>query len=61
MGKEASLVGRDQVSGLFVPKFHIIAQHVDVKQLPDVLLSVIVCKKITKHSPSLFQRATDYV
>ncbi len=34
-----------QVSGLLVPEFHLIPQHVDVEQLPHVLLSVILCRK----------------
>lgn len=37
-----SLVRGDEVSCLFVSKFHIISQHVDVEKLPHILLPVIV-------------------
>ena len=37
------LVDRYQVSGLLVAKLHVIAQHVYVQQLPDILLLVILC------------------
>ena len=49
-----------QVSGLLVPEFHLIPQHVDVEQLPHVLLSVILCRKqyIGASRPGRLQECT---
>lgn len=40
---EALLLRWYEISSLFVPKLHLVAQHVYVEQLPDVLLAVIFC------------------
>lgn len=41
--RTGALCGRDQVRGLFVPKLNLIAEHVDVKQLPYILFLVVFC------------------
>ena len=40
---EHSLWGSDEVGGLLVAELHRVAEHVDVQQLPDILLLVILC------------------
>lgn len=37
------LAGRYEVAGLPVAKLHVIPQHVDVQQLPHILLALISC------------------
>lgn len=39
----ASLLGWDQVSGLLVPELHLVAEHVNVQQLPHVLFPIVLC------------------
>ena len=38
----ASLLCWDEVSGLLMPKFHLIAEHVDVQQLPHILFPIVL-------------------
>ena len=38
-----SLVDRYKVCCLLVAKLHVVAKHVDVEQLPDILLLVVLC------------------
>ena len=42
-----------EISSLLVPKLHLVAQHVYVQQLPDVLLAVILCKDAQTQSVRL--------
>ena len=43
------LVCRDEVGGLLVSKLHIVPQHVDIEQLPHILLAVVLCKDPQEH------------
>lgn len=42
----------DEVCCLLVPELHLVAQHVNVQQLPDVLFPVILCAGTLSHSNS---------
>lgn len=50
------LVDRYQVSSLFVTKLHVVAQHVDVQQLPHILLFVILCSRDAGIAGSVYDR-----
>jgi len=50
------LVDRYQVSSLFVPKLHVVAQHVDVQQLPHILLFIILCRRHTEIAGAEYDR-----
>jgi len=41
--KRGALGGGDQVGRLLVPELDLIAQHVDVEQLPHILLLIVLC------------------
>ncbi len=42
-----------EISSLLMPKLHLVAQHVYVEQLPDVLLAVIFCESARTQSVRL--------
>lgn len=44
-----SLIGRDQVGRLLMPELDVVAEHIDIKQLPDIFLPVVICKSKGKN------------